>query len=397
MRMMRVWLVLSATAISAMATTTAFALNISGRLWEDVNRNGIRDDGEPPISGQAVLLSNYLDYEPAFQEAVATNVSDASGFYSFTGITNRVRAVLVFFNSKYRTSAANIGGDDTIDSDFCQTSTFCGYPYAIHPIADSSHDESHVDAGVYGLIPDMGVTVTINGADGDAPYHATNGACISIVYTVTNRGETALTWLFFLDSFDYEGRFLVECPYILPRQRSITFTNCFSAACSVTNLEDIVAFAVDSCSCSLHDSDPPWYSRQSVIVVVTNDPAEFADGDAIPNPWEIAHGLDPLNPCAMTDNTDCDWMTDYEEYLADTDPRDASSYLPPASLRGDKIVLPASSATRVYTVWSTTNLNDEPQAWTRDSAGMYGTDAALDIVITNAPACRMYRIGVEVP
>ncbi|WP_080057824.1 SdrD B-like domain-containing protein [Spirosoma aerolatum] len=49
-------------------------------VWNDINKNGIQDDGEPPIQGvTAVLYINGV--------ASATTVTNASGLYSFTGLT----------------------------------------------------------------------------------------------------------------------------------------------------------------------------------------------------------------------------------------------------------------------------------------------------------------------
>jgi hypothetical protein len=50
------------------------------------------------------------------------------------------------------------------------------------------------------------------------------------------------------------------------------------------------------------------------------------DGDGIPDGWEIAYGLDPSANDAQEDS-DGDGRTNYEEYLAGTNPADADDQL----------------------------------------------------------------------
>ena len=50
-----------------------------------------------------------------------------------------------------------------------------------------------------------------------------------------------------------------------------------------------------------------------------------ADSDGIPNGWEQAHGLDPLNPDDAAADNDDDGMSNLQEYLAGTDPNNAAS------------------------------------------------------------------------
>ena len=57
-----------------------------------------------------------------------------------------------------------------------------------------------------------------------------------------------------------------------------------------------------------------------------------ADGDGIPNGWEQAHGLDPLNPDDAAADNDGDGMSNLEEYLAGTDPNNATSRFAISSL-----------------------------------------------------------------
>ena len=49
------------------------------------------------------------------------------------------------------------------------------------------------------------------------------------------------------------------------------------------------------------------------------------DGDGIPNDYEQAHGLDPLNPADASADNDGDGFSNLQEYLAGTDPNNSAS------------------------------------------------------------------------
>src|ERR1017187_7988001 len=60
----------------------------------------------------------------------------------------------------------------------------------------------------------------------------------------------------------------------------------------------------------------------SNVVLNANDDT---DGEGIPNGYELAYGLDPLDPSNATKDSDGDGMTDLQEYLAGTDPTNSAS------------------------------------------------------------------------
>ena len=62
------------------------------------------------------------------------------------------------------------------------------------------------------------------------------------------------------------------------------------------------------------------------------NPAFDVDADGIPNGWEQAHGLDPLDPFDADADNDGDKMSNREEYLAGTKPTNAASCLTITSL-----------------------------------------------------------------
>ena len=73
---------------------------------------------------------------------------------------------------------------------------------------------------------------------------------------------------------------------------------------------------------SLGMDDRATETKAALIQLVSLD----ADGDEIPDPWERAHGLSDTTNNATSD-LDGDGCTDYEEWVAGTDPEDGSDYL----------------------------------------------------------------------
>jgi hypothetical protein len=59
----------------------------------------------------------------------------------------------------------------------------------------------------------------------------------------------------------------------------------------------------------------------------SNNSSLDSDGDHIPDAWESAHGLDYGNPSDAAHDPDGDGLTNLQEYLAGTDPRDLQSTL----------------------------------------------------------------------
>ena len=81
-------------------------------VWDDVNRNGIQDQGENPIQGVTV---NLLD--GSGQPTGQSTTTDANGFYEFTGLQPGDYIVEFETPASYTPTAQNQGGNDAADSD----------------------------------------------------------------------------------------------------------------------------------------------------------------------------------------------------------------------------------------------------------------------------------------
>jgi hypothetical protein len=80
-------------------------------VWNDENRNGLQDAGEPGLEGITVELFNCAD---ELQEATVT---DVNGAYEFGSLLAGDYYVKVTAPANFVISAADVGADDNVDSD----------------------------------------------------------------------------------------------------------------------------------------------------------------------------------------------------------------------------------------------------------------------------------------
>ncbi|GAB4032961.1 SdrD B-like domain-containing protein [Spirosoma gilvum] len=122
------------------------AASLGDFVWLDSDKDGIQDSGEPGIAGvTAVLYVNGV--------ASATTVTDATGFYSFTGLTpGSSTSYVVGFTAPtgYTATLAQQGGNDATDSD-ADVSTGQTRSVTLAP----GENNPNLDAGFY--IPSAGL------------------------------------------------------------------------------------------------------------------------------------------------------------------------------------------------------------------------------------------------
>jgi subtilisin family serine protease len=125
-----------------------------------------------------------------------------------------------------------------------------------------------------------------------------------------------------------------------------------------------------------------------------------SDGDGIPDWWELWHNLNPNDPSDAALDSDGDGVSNLNEYLAGTDPMDATDYFHIASISaGTNCVLSFQSAlNRLYTLESRTNL--EAGSWTAVSGqiDIAGNTGLLELSQSNLPpsTARFYRVKVQI-
>ena len=122
----------------AQATVTINCFSsIGDKVWIDANENGIQDNGELGLEGVTVKLFNCNN------QFVAETTTNASGNYSFTGITPGDYYVQFILPNGYTFTSKDSGSNDALDSDADQATgkTAC-------TTLDANENDLTFDAGL---------------------------------------------------------------------------------------------------------------------------------------------------------------------------------------------------------------------------------------------------------
>ncbi|MDA3926728.1 MAG: GEVED domain-containing protein [Kiritimatiellae bacterium] len=117
-----------------------FVRGLAGNyVWEDLNGDGIQDDGEPGVSNVVINL-----YESDGTTPIAFTTTAADGSYLFNGLqpTNYVIKVVPPVGTEFEFTTANVGTNPAVDSDADAVGEV-----AVSLLSDLVRDD--VDAGVY--------------------------------------------------------------------------------------------------------------------------------------------------------------------------------------------------------------------------------------------------------
>jgi hypothetical protein len=124
----------AATPAAAQSTLCASG-GICGFVWNDTNNNGIQDAGESGIPGAVVSLDGSV-----------VTATDEEGFYYFF-VDPGTYTISVQIPPGTEPSPADVGGDDTVDSD--GVSDGMGNSVADTTLADDALADAHTDFGFF--------------------------------------------------------------------------------------------------------------------------------------------------------------------------------------------------------------------------------------------------------
>lgn len=142
-------------------------------------------------------------------------------------------------------------------------------------------------------------------------------------------------------------------------------------------------------------------SETAVLIRPASEEPEPTEHDGIPMEWWNRYELG-TNSTAVADEDD-DGASNWEEYIADTDPTNGSSYYPNMIINADGAGVlqlqagPPTTNSRVYDAWFTDDIVNG--TWTPLDATVPGAGdgSAVFLSVTNATTEGFYRTGVRIP
>ncbi|HND52737.1 MAG TPA: SdrD B-like domain-containing protein, partial [Pirellulaceae bacterium] len=174
-----------------------FSSSVGTSVYLDLDADGVRDAGEPGLAGVTVTLLNSLN------QVVATTLTDANGFYQFTGVTSGSYTIAVTDTRTVLTGLYQSGDPDgTLDSRYTLsvdgTSSYTGIHFGYVP---AGHDPGE------GLIGDT-VFIDRNASGGLDAGEALEGVTVRL-YGVGSDGvgNTADDVLLATKNTDENGRY----------------------------------------------------------------------------------------------------------------------------------------------------------------------------------------------
>jgi hypothetical protein len=125
-----------------------------------------------------------------------------------------------------------------------------------------------------------------------------------------------------------------------------------------------------------------------------------SNADGISDYWCIKYGFDPFAPAIADGNPDNDAFTTFQEWIADTNPTNGNSFFQIESiaiLPGSATIYFQSASNRVYTLYSSANLEAGSWAALPGRQNIPGTATLQSLTDTNGISPGYYRIRVALP
>jgi len=124
------------------------------------------------------------------------------------------------------------------------------------------------------------------------------------------------------------------------------------------------------------------------------DDAYDEDADGLPDWWELLHGVDETS-MERDGHLDSDIFTNYEEWLADTDPNDSNSFLRVTEYTNATSLVFSSSTNRKYQVQYRSDIADTNETWQTELDWFDGSNAQTAKTVSSATSNRFYHVRAK--
>jgi uncharacterized repeat protein (TIGR01451 family) len=160
---------------------------LGDRVWNDLNRNGLQDNGEPNVPGVTVTLR---DGANNVLSTTVTNNTPTGGNYLFDNLQPGSYIVCFSLPVGYVFSPPNVGSDDAIDSD-ADMLTGCASTVSLQP----NESNLTIDAGIYQQVAVPALAVALSGVPQNSSdcFTLQVGDVITFTSVVTNIGGQPAT------------------------------------------------------------------------------------------------------------------------------------------------------------------------------------------------------------
>lgn len=152
---------------------------LGDRVWNDLNRNGIQDNGEPNVPGVTVTLRSGTG---TVISTTTTNNNPTGGNYLFDNLQPGSYIVCFSLPTGFVFSPPNQGSDDAIDSD-ADMVTGCASTVTLQP----NESNLTIDAGIYQQVAAPLLAVALSGVPQNSSDCFTLQAGDLITYTAVVR------------------------------------------------------------------------------------------------------------------------------------------------------------------------------------------------------------------
>jgi len=146
---------------------------IGNQVWIDQNENGLNDNNESGLQGVTVSLLSVNG------SVLETDMTDASGLYSFDDIIPGTYQIKMEMPSNYEFTMANVGNDDSIDSDASNNSGNLGFT-----------NQFLISCGEVNLDIDAGVILTGEGSLSGSVWEDDNADGLNSMMETSLQGIT---------------------------------------------------------------------------------------------------------------------------------------------------------------------------------------------------------------